>query len=295
MKMHAGEITISDRLVRRLLMEQFPDLAGLPIHSVYSTGTVNAIYRIGDSHCLRLPRMKEWSTEIAKEWKLLPYLAPNLPLRIPEPVALGAPREYYPFQWAVYRWLEGVPYADDIVHDEQEAAADLARFIVQLQQVKVLSDAPKAGRRPLQELDVQTRKALEASANVIDWGAAVAAWDSALRAPAWNGTAAWIHADLLKPNLLVKNGKLSAVIDFGSSGIGDPAFDVVPAWSVFRTKGRQVFRYTFGIDGGMWSRARGYALHQAAQIIPYYQETNPEFAAMAKRVVEEVIADAAIG
>jgi aminoglycoside phosphotransferase (APT) family kinase protein len=289
--MHEGEITINDSLIRRLLMEQFPDLAGLPIHSVHSTGTVNAIYRIGDSHCLRLPRIKEWAADIEKEWKLLPYLAPNLTLRIPEPVALGAPREYYPFQWAVYRWLEGVPYGDDIVDDEQAAAADLARFVVQLRQVKVQSDAPKAGRRALHELDIQTRKALEASADVIDCGAAAVAWGSALKAPAWNGTAAWIHADLLKPNLLLKNGKLSAVIDFGSSGVGDPAFDVVPAWSVFRTKSRQVFRYVLDVDGGTWSRARGYALHQAALIIPYYQETNPEFVAMAKRVVEEVIVD----
>lgn len=110
-------------------------------------------------------------------------------------------------------------------------------------------------------------------------------------APAWDGTPAWIHADLLRPNLLVDGGRLCAVIDFGSAGVGDPAADVIAAWSVFSHTGRETFRNALGVDDGTWSRARGFALHQAAMIIPYYPKTNPGFVALAKRTVEEVLAD----
>lgn len=290
--MHEGEIYVGDSLVRRLLAEQFRDLAMLPIHPVQSTGTVNAIFRVGDSHCLRLPRVREWAADIEKEWKVLPYLAPHLTLSVPEPVALGAPTEYYPFRWAVYRWIEGVPYADDRIDDENSAAANLARFIGQLRQVRIRANAPRAGRRPLCDLDVSTREALEASTNSIDHVKAVSTWNDALKADTWNGVAEWIHADLLKPNLIIRQGKLAAVIDFGSSGIGDPAFDIVPAWSVFHAASRQFFRRALEVDDATWNRARGYALHQAALIIPYYKESNPGFVEMARRTIEEVIADA---
>ena len=126
---------------------------------------------------------------------------------------------------------------------------------------------------------------------MIDSDAAAAAWASALEAPAWDGTPVWIHTDLLRPNLLVDRGRLCAVIDFGGVGVGDPAADVIAAWSVFGQSGRATFRAALDVDDGTWSRARGYALHQAALIIPYYTETNPGFVALAKRTVEQVLAD----
>jgi aminoglycoside phosphotransferase (APT) family kinase protein len=101
----------------------------------------------------------------------------------------------------------------------------------------------------------------------------------------------WIHSDLLRPNLLVRDGRLDAVIDFGGAGVGDPATDVIPAWSVFGQTGRDAFRRALDVDNGTWNRARGIALHQAALIIPYYAQTNPAFAAPAKRTVEEILAD----
>lgn len=289
--MHDGEVGIDVDVVGRLIAAQFPKLAGLPISSVRSTGTVNAIYRLGDDLYTRLPRMQQWTASLEKEWKWLPRLAPHLSLRIPEPVAIGKPASWYPFCWAIYQWIDGAPYEDDLVDDECDAARALAEFVDELRSVDPGIDAPRGGRRPLRELDALTREAIESARDVIDGDEAIAAWECALEAPVWDGKSVWIHADLLRPNLLVDGGRLSAVIDFGSAGVGDPAADVIPAWSAFGHAGRTTFRRVLDVDDDTWHRARGFALHQAALIIPYYRETNPGFVALAKRTVEEVVAD----
>ena len=290
-KMHAGEVHIDAALVERLIAEQFPRWAGLPIRAVRSTGTVNAIYRLGDHLCARLPRVEEWEQDLEKEWRWLPKLAPHLSLRVPEPIGKGHPTGSYPFSWAVYGWIDGRPYSADLVDDEQQAARDLARFVAELRRIDP-AGAPRSGRRPLRELDAVTRAAIEVARGVIDGDAATAAWERALEAPAWKGTPVWIHADLLRPNVLVRDGQLRAVIDFGGTGVGDPAADVIAAWSVFGRLGRRAFRDALDVDDGTWNRARGFALHQAALIIPYYGRTNPEFVSLASRTVEEVLADA---
>ena len=210
---------------------------------------------------------------------------------MPEPIGKGHPTSSYPFSWAVYGWIEGRPYSDDLVDDEQQAARDLARFVAELRRIDP-AGAPRSGRRPLRELDAVTRAAIEAARGVIDGDAATAAWERALEAPAWKGTPMWIHADLLRPNVLVRDGQLRAVIDFGGVGAGDPAADVIAAWSVFGRAGRRAFREALDVDDGTWNRARGFALHQAALIIPYDGGTNPEFVSLARRTVEEVLADA---
>ena len=288
--MHDGEPDIDAGLVRRLVAAQFPGLAGLPVRPVRSTGTVNAIFRLGDHHYARLPRLPRYARALDRECRWLPELAPRLSLRVPEPVGLGHPADGYPLSWAVYRWIDGQPYADELVGDERQAAGDLARFVAELRLIDP-AGAPRTGRRPLRELDEGTRAAIAAAGDAIDRDATVAAWDHALTAPAWDGTPVWIHTDLLRPNLLVSGGRLGAVIDFGGVGAGDPAADVIAAWSVFGAAGRMTFRAALGVDDGTWDRARGYALHQAALIIPYYAETNPGFAALAKRTVEQVLAD----
>jgi len=292
MKMHDGEVDIDAGLVGRLVAAQFPQLAGLPVSAVRPAGTVNAIYRLGDHLCARLPRVQQYADDLADEWRWLPWLAPHLSLRVPEPVGQGHPAGGYPFPWAIYRWIDGQPYADELVEDERQAAADLARFVAELRTIDPVAGTPHAGRRPLRELDAATRAAIDSLPNVIGRDAATAAWECALRAPAWHGTPVWIHTDLLRSNLLVAGGRLSAVIDFGAAGIGDPAADVIAAWSVFGRAGRETFRAALGVGDGTWNRARGFALHQAVLIIPYYAETNPVFAAAAQRTVGEILADA---
>ena len=290
-KIHADEVDIDVPLVRRLLAAQFPQWADLPISAVQSTATVNYIYRLGDHLCVRLPRVQRWAQDLDKECHWLPKLAPRLSLRVPEPVTKGCPASSYPFSWAIYGWIDGQPYSDELVDDEHQAARDLAWFVAELRRIDLVVGAPRGGRSPLHELDAVTRAAIESARGVIDSDAATAAWERALDAPAWNGTPVWIHADLLRPNVLVHGGRLCAVIDFGGVGVGDPAADVIAAWSVFGRAGRATFRGALDVDDGMWERARGFALHQAAMIIPYYGETNPGFVALARRTVEEVLAD----
>lgn len=289
-KMHAGEIPIDIPLVKRLLAEQFPHLAERSITAVRSSGTVNAIYRLGDDLYARLPRMERWAESIEREWTWLPKLAPHISLSIPKPLALGKPANGYPCPWAIQHWIEGTPYHDELIGDERQAAHDLVHFIRELRSAD-MTGAPRGGRDPLIELDAETRSAIHSSCSVIDTEAVSAAWMHALEAPPWNGKPVWIHGDLLRSNLLVQDGRLCAVIDFGGAGIGDPAADVVPAWSVFSKVGREDFRRVLDVDEDTWRRARGYALHQALMIIPYYPETNPEFVSMAKRTVGEILAE----
>lgn len=288
--MHEGEIALDIALVKRLLVEQFPHLSENSITVVRSMGTVNAIYRLGDELYVRLPRLEAWADGIDNEWTWLPKLAPHISLKIPKPLVRGKSTDWYPCPWAIYHWIEGSPYQDRLISDERQLAHDLVNFILELRSIDRLG-APHGGRQPLVELDKATRSAIESSRGVIDTEMALMAWVRSLEALPWDGNPVWIHGDLLKSNLLVQNGRLCAIIDFGGVGIGDPAADVVPAWSVFNKVGREIFRQTLGVDDETWNRARGYALHQALMIIPYYPKTNPEFVTMAKRTVEEILTE----
>jgi aminoglycoside phosphotransferase (APT) family kinase protein len=293
MKMHEGEVPIDRRLVTRLIGEQFPHLAALPLRAARSIGTVNAIYRLGDELCVRLPRLQKWVGGLERELAWLPVLARSLSLRVPAPAAIGRPSNDYPFPWAIYSWIAGDPYEERVAPDEIRAAEDLAAFVTELRRIDP-AGAPRGGRKPLRDLDVVTRAAIDVTRGVVDAGRAAAAWARALEVPPWDGAApVWIHADLLRPNLLVERGRLGAVLDFGAAGVGDPAADVIAAWSVFGRAGRSVFRRILDVDDDTWSRARGYALHQALQIIPYYSTTNPEFVMLARRTIEEILADEA--
>lgn len=289
--MHDGQLPVDADLVGRLVAEQFPAYAHRSVTPFRSAGTVNAIFRLGDDLSVRLPLKPDWVGDLDREWTWLPRLAPRLTLEIPEPVGRGRPSLGYPLPWAIYGWIEGRPYADGLVDDESQAAAELAQFVGELRRAAPTERAPAAGRRPLRELDVATRESIDAAATAIDRHRATAAWDFALQAQPWSGPPVWIHTDLLRPNLLVDGGRLRAVIDFGGAGIGDPAADVIAAWSVFGPTGRAVFRAALEVDDDTWNRARGFALHQAAVIIPYYAQTNPPMAAQAVRTVEQVLLD----
>jgi aminoglycoside phosphotransferase (APT) family kinase protein len=295
MKLHHGELDLDAGLVARLLDEQLPHLAGRPVTAFSSTGTENAIFRIGDDLYARLPRLEAWAAALAREARWLPQLAPRLSLQVPEIVAFGRPGCAYPLPWAVYRWIEGRPYADDTVGDEVQAARALARFVHQLRDGDVDDEVPAAGRRPLSEVDGMTRESIAAAGDLLDRPAVTAAWERALEAPLWDGRRTWIHGDLLRPNLLVREGRLAGVLDFGSTGAGDPAMDVIPAWAVFGPEGRGAYREALAVDDADWERARGVALTQAIMIVPYYVETNPAFVTLAQRTIEQILLDLAEG
>jgi aminoglycoside phosphotransferase (APT) family kinase protein len=288
-RMHDDELAIDADLVLGLLAEQMPAWAGLPVRPV-GRGTVNAMFRLGDDLAVRLPRTATWADDLDREREWLPRLRDRLTLQVPEPVAFGEPSRTFPLPWAVYRWVDGDPYADGLVDDETAAADDLARFVRELRGGSV-DGAPATGRRPLAELDEATRAAIVEAGDLLDTSAVLAAWDRALAAPPFAGETVWIHTDLLRPNLLVLGGRLAAVIDFGAVGVGDPAADVIAAWAVFGSAGRERYRKALDVDDATWERARGYALTQAALIVPYYRETNPPFTASALRTIGEVLAD----
>jgi aminoglycoside phosphotransferase (APT) family kinase protein len=295
-RMHPDEVDTDVSLVRRLLGAQFPHWADLPIEPVPSAGTDNAIYRLGDEMAVRLPRI-HWAVGlVGKEQRWLPALAPHLPLAIPIPLAMGSPAEGYPWHWSVYRWLEGENATVARIADLREAAKDLAQFLAALQRIDPTGGPPAGPQNfsrgvPLAMRDAPTRAAIAALHGKVDAGAATAAWEAALRSPVWDGPPAWLHGDLYPSNLLVARGRLSAVIDFGCLGVGDPACDLAPAWMLFSGESREAFRAALGVDHATWARGRGWALSLGLMALPYYWETNPVLVASARRAIDQVLAD----
>lgn len=299
-KMHADEVEIDVSLVGRLLAAQFPRWAGLPIRPVLSRGTDNALYRVGDDMVARLPRRERTVGTLEKERRWLPRLAPLLPLAVPLPLANGMPAEGYPFTWSVYRWLRGEDATMQRVTDPKRLATDLAQFVAALQQIDS-AGGPSPGEHnffrgePLAARDASTRAAIASLRGTIDVGNATAAWEAALRSPEWDRRPVWIHGDLDSRNLLLEQGRLSAVIDWGGLGVGDPACEVMVAWKVLSADTRDIFRAALSVDESTWARARGWALSQALGALSYYTlETNPVLVLEARRWLTEVFADAGL-
>jgi len=295
-KMHADEIETDVQLVSRLLTAQFPQWANLPIKPVTSAGTDNALYRLGEDMVVRLPRIHWAAGQVEKEYRWLPRLAPLLPLAIPVPLAKGKPSEGYPWNWSVCRWLEGENATMERIADPRQAAMELAQFIAALQRIDP-TDGPTPGPYnsfrgvPLASRDSQTRTAIASLHSILDTDAVTAAWEAALRAPVWQDRPVWIHGDLQSGNLLAQQGRLSAIIDFGCLGVGDPACDYQVAWNLLSTETREVFRAALPVDDATWARGRGWALSVGLIALPYYQTTNPVLAGISRRAIDQVLAD----
>lgn len=291
-KMHADEIETDVALVRRLLAGQFPQWADLPIDPVASYGTDHDIYRLGDHLAARLPRIG-WATKQAvKEAEWLPKLAPHLPLAVPVQLAMGHPAEGYPFDWSVYEWLPG-ENANGTIDDLDRAAVDLAAFVEALRQVDTTGAHPRpAGGRggPLAEADEHVRRSIAQLGDRIDGAATLRSWEESLDATPWQGREVWVHGDLLPGNLLVVEGRLSAVIDWGGLNAGDPACDLQPAWNVFAGDSRMRFRAELEVDDASWLRGRGWAL-QAVTGLAYYRDTNPGMIRQCSHALAQVLAD----
>ncbi len=291
-KMHADEVGTDVALVRRLLAGQFPHWATLPVDPVASYGTDHDIYRLGDHLAARLPRIG-WATEqAAKEAEWLPKLAPLLPLAVPLQLAMGHPAEGYPFPWSVYSWLPG-ENATGTIDDLDQAAVDLASFVNALRRVDTTGAHPRPphGRGgPLAEGDEEVRRSVARLGARIDGDATLRSWEESLRAPAYDGREVWVHGDLLPGNLLVVDGRLSAVIDFGGLNVGDPACDLQPAWNVFAGRSRLRFRAELEADDASWLRGRGWALSQAVSALAYYWDTNPGMIRQAAHALAQVVA-----
>ncbi len=245
---------------------------------------------------MRLPRILAATGQVEKEHRWLPTLSPLLPLAIPVPIAKGKPGEGYPWHWSVCRWLEGETATVERIADPRQAATELARFVAALQRIDPVGGPPPGDHNsfrgePLATRDDETRDAIASLHRTLDTGALNSAWEAALQAPSWQGPAVWLHGDLHAANLLARHGRLSAVIDFGCLGVGDPACDVMVAWTYLSAETRDVFRAELPVDDATWARGRGWALSFGLIALPYYRNTNPVLSGIARHAIDEALAD----
>jgi aminoglycoside phosphotransferase (APT) family kinase protein len=263
MRRPASEHPIDPALVRGLLADQHPDLAHLPLREIAS-GWDNLIYRLGDAWCVRLPRRALGARLIAHEQRWLPELAARLPLPVPVPVRHGRPGRGYPWRWSVCAWLEGDTAAEASL-DLPQAMRDMAGFVAALH-APAAADAPPNPYRggALSSRSDLLRQHLAVLGDALDGRAVRERWTRALAAPAHSGPPVWLHGDLHPANLVVCDGRLAGVIDFGDLTGGDPATDLAVAWMLLPAELRASFRAELGdVDEATWRRARGWALSHA--------------------------------
>ncbi|MFY1670032.1 aminoglycoside phosphotransferase family protein [Plantactinospora sp. WMMB334] len=288
-------ITVDVRQVRRLVAGQFPHWADLPVERVVNSGWDNWTFHLGSAMSVRLPSAFEYTEAVDKEHTWLPVLAPRLPLPIPTPLARGEPGEGYPYSWSIYQWLDGETARVDRIAEPVRFALDLAEFVVALQDVDT-ADGPRPGQHnwyrggTLRTYDGEADRGLTTLADRIDVGAASEIWNCALDAR-WDGVERWFHGDIAQGNLLLHDGRLAAIIDFGTCGVGDPSCDLAVAWTLLTGEGRRAFRERLSVDDATWARGRGWALWKT--LVNYANALDDGEAATAgsRRILGEIFSE----
>lgn len=292
--MHEGQVSTSVGLVRRLLAAQHPRWADLPVRPVAEAGTDHALYRVGGDLLVRLPVVEWAQTQAESDARWLPVLEPQLPLDLPVPVAVGEPGEGYPWRWSVVRWLDGEA-AEPQRLDLPAAARDLAGLVRALHAVPTDGGPAKTGTArgaSLRGLDAPIRGVLHELRHELDVAVVAQRWGQAVEADVWAGDPVWIHGDLQPGNLIARDRRLTAVIDFGGLGVGDPAPDLAPAWNLFDAESRGTFLDAVGYDEATRLRAIGWVLAPALNGLGYYRDSRPDLAQAGRRQVEAVLSDA---
>jgi aminoglycoside phosphotransferase (APT) family kinase protein len=291
----AGQPHIDAELVRALIAAQFPHWSDLEIRPVAAGGWDNRTFHLGEDMSVRLPSAAPYALAVEKEQHWLPVLAARLPLPIPAPLAHGRPAEGYPYPWSVYRWIGGDSAHAGNIRDLTEFATALARFLAALQRADA-AGGPGPGQHnwfrggPLLTYDGDTRQAITDLGSAIDGALATEIWETALGAT-WDGPPVWFHGDVAPGNLLVQDGTLSAVIDFGTCGTGDPACDLAIAWTLLSGESREAFRTGLAADPAAWARGRGWALWKALITCAWSRASDPEKADAAALVLREIFAE----
>ncbi|MBP2560408.1 aminoglycoside phosphotransferase (APT) family kinase protein [Neorhizobium galegae] len=288
-------VEIGIAVVKNLIAAQFPDWADLSVRPVATSGWDNRTFHLGDEMSVRLPSAERYVAQVEKEHRFLPALAAQLPLPIPVPLELGRPGKGYPWPWSVYRWIEGERSGLQSIANLTEFAEDLADFLLALWKIDA-SDGPPAGTHnffrggALEVYDAETRRSISVLADQIDVPLITEIWETAL-ASTWEAEPVWVHGDIAEGNLLVRDGRLAAVIDFGSSGTGDPACDLVIAWTLFYGPAVRAFRDRVELDAPTWQRARGWCLWKALITVAGEPDTNPLVKDQHRRWIDGITAD----
>jgi aminoglycoside phosphotransferase (APT) family kinase protein len=279
---------VTEVLARRLVDSQFPEWADLPLTVVDPGGSDHTIYRLGAELSVRFPRHEGAIGQAVKEMEWLPRLAPHLPLAIPAPVGVGRAGFGYPWSWAVSRWLPGSVATVAELGSSVAAALELAEFLRALQGIPI-GDQDLAGR-PLSSRDQRIRSDIAEVAGVFDAAAMTAVWEEALAAPPWDRTPVWYHGDFHTGNLLTVGRRLSAVIDFGGLGVGDPACDLMMAFTLMDRAPRAAFRSALSVDDATWARGRGLSLAAGLSAYTAYAATDPRVRAATTRQITAALA-----
>lgn len=274
-----------------MIAVRFPHWAELGVSGFPSTGTDHAIFRLGDAMTVRVPRTAEACANTAGEYRALAGLV-GLPLETPRPIALSDDPIF-----AVYRWIEGTTPLDGEIAKSTEAAARLGRFVSAFR-LAPIDGAPPAGKSnahrgtALAGRDRIVRASLEALEGEIDAKAAARIWDSMLELAPPCAPPQWLHGDLHPGNVIVRDGRLEGVIDFGLAAVGDAAADLAAGWMVFDAEARPAFRAAAGLDDAAWARGRGWALYQGLVALAFYRDRNPALAAIARAAIDRVLEEA---
>jgi aminoglycoside phosphotransferase (APT) family kinase protein len=282
-------------LARRLVDSQFPRWSQLPITAVEFDGWDNRTFRLGSELTLRLPSGDWYAQQVDKEQRWLPVLGPQLPLPIPSPVAKGEPGCGFPYPWSVYRWLDGELASKVPIGDRVGCATTLASFLNALRRVDA-TGGPGPGQHnfyrggPLATYEDEALQAIDALGDEVPVEAVMRVWEDAMTT-SWDREPVWFHGDVATGNLLVRDGRLAAVLDFGTSGVGDPACDTVIAWTFFSGASRARFRVDLEVDSATWSRGRGWALWKALITLVGHLERNAPDAAIARRDIDQILTD----
>ena len=294
-KMASAASSIDAGLVRRLVASQFPQWADLPIRPVARSGWDNRTFHLGDDMVVRLPSAQAYSAQVAVEQRWLPFLAPFLPLPIPEPLAMGTPNHGYPWNWSVYRWIPGEASSRESISSLPDFSRQLAAFLTSLQRIDATSGPQPSPNNfyrggSLAVYDDQARSAIAALGGRIDGSAAIRVWSEAL-STYWERPPVWVHGDIAAGNLLLNRGSLAAVIDFGQLAVGDPACDLAIAWTLLRGDSREAFRKTLALDPSTWQRGRAWALWKAMIVAAGMTATNAGEGMLCWQVIDEVLGE----
>lgn len=282
-------------LAHKLIAEQFSEYSPLLITDVEKQGHDNCTYRLGDHMLIRMPTTTDYALQVPKEQELLPQLAKRLSVSIPAPIKMGKPSADYPYPFSIYKWLSGksINLLTLTNQEKEQLAYDLANFLKELQAITDI-EGPKPGQDNcwrgdhVSVYDKGAREQIAELAEIIDTGQAFALWDKAC-VTRLNKPSIWIHGDFAIGNILMDDGKISAVIDFGCTAVGDPVCDLVITWTYLSGKAREIFIYEMDMDPDTWLCARAWALWKATFELCQIIDKNSTEAEVQKRIIDEVV------